>query len=76
MLSHPTRKSIPTAKLSANNAGDVELTTNRRAIAANSAAVHPQSTPAKAASTLPHPQNLTPWSCHQQTQPLNRWLQL
>ena len=46
MSTRPAHKSIPTAKLTADNAGDVELTAHHRAIAAAAAsAPQPQSAP-------------------------------
>ena len=55
MLTHPVRKSIPTAKLTTDNAGDVELTAHRRAIAA-AAAPQPQSTPPTSSLLEPTPE--------------------
>jgi hypothetical protein len=49
MSSRPACKIIPTAKLTADNAGDVELTAHRKAIAA-AVAPQPQSTPAAPSS--------------------------
>lgn len=55
MLTHPVRKSIPTAKLTTDNAGDVELTAHRRAIAA-AAAPQPQSMPPTSSLLEPMPE--------------------
>jgi hypothetical protein len=59
MLSRPIRKSIPMAKLTADNVGDIELTSHHRAIASNQAQVaQPE--------TRPHPLHLLliPWIQH------------
>jgi hypothetical protein len=52
MSSRPVCKIIPSAKLTADNAGDVELSAHRRAITATSAALQPQSTPSSLSNPL------------------------
>ena len=54
MPARPTRKIYPTAKLTADNAGDLELTTHRRAVASASAALTaPPQAPPSYLSPLP-----------------------
>jgi hypothetical protein len=52
MSSRPVCKIIPSAKLTADNAGDVELSAHRRAITATSAALQPQSIPSSLSDPL------------------------
>ena len=59
-MSRPICKIFPTAKLTAENAGDVELTSHRRAIAAAAAAPQPQSPPSSPCSGPPNPVEPTP----------------
>jgi hypothetical protein len=56
MSTRPVRRIIPTSKLTADNAGDVELTSHRRAIASASAALTaacPPSSPSSPESSPP-----------------------
>jgi hypothetical protein len=56
MSSRPTRKIQPTAKLTAENAGDLELSSHRRAVtSASLAAPHPQGAAVTPSSTIPEP---------------------
>jgi hypothetical protein len=55
MSSRPARKIVPTAKLTAENAGDLELTSHRSAIAATLAAPQPQRTPFVPSSPVSEP---------------------
>ena len=59
MPTRPARRIFPTAKLTADNAGDLELTTHRRAVAFASAALtappHPPSCSSPLPESLPPP---------------------
>ena len=59
-MSRPICKIFPTARLTAENAGDVELTSHRRAITAAAAAPQPQSPPSSPCSGPPNPVEPTP----------------
>ena len=59
-MSRPIRKIFPTAKLTTENAGDVELTSHRRAITAAAAPPQPQSPPSLPCSGPPNPVEPTP----------------
>ncbi|KAH9166752.1 hypothetical protein EDB89DRAFT_1905937 [Lactarius sanguifluus] len=53
MSTRPVRKIFPTAKLTADNAGELELASHRRAIAASVPFVAPQPKPPATSSPLP-----------------------
>jgi hypothetical protein len=53
MASRPARRIIPTAKLTADNAGELELTSHRRAVASATETLNPPQIPAQASSPLP-----------------------
>ena len=60
MSTRPIRRIFPNAKLTADNAGDIELSSHRRAIAATVAAPQHQSTPSLPHSGPPDPVKPTP----------------
>ena len=69
MSSRPVRKIFPTAKLTAENAGELELTSHRRAIAAAVAAPRPQSPSSSPCSAPPEPMEPTPATAVDPTSP-------
>ena len=60
LSSHPVQKIFPTAKLTAKNAGELELTLHHRAIAAAAAAPQRRSTPSSPCSGPPELLEPTP----------------
>ena len=61
MSTRPAQKIFPTAKLTADNAGELELTTHRRAIVSASAALAASAAPQPPLSSLsPLPESLPP----------------